>query len=101
MQQITYTHTVTAHLVCISRANAFACRTDLSTTFRCLICGIQDAVGGQDQVRFLRDIELLGDVVTAGSQGLSLLLKQQRIQYYTVTDHIDFSSLENTGRDGA
>ena len=49
---------------------------------------------------FLRDTQLLGQVVSAGGKRFRFLLEQQRIQYDTVTDNVYLASLENTGGDG-
>ena len=100
MQQVTYAQTVAADLIGVSRADAFTGRTDFTGTFCSFVSGIQDTMGRQDQMSFLRDTQLFSQVVSAGSECLRFLLEQQRIQYDTVTDNVYLASLENTGRDG-
>ena len=100
VQQVAYAQTVTADLVRISRADTLTGRTDFARTFRSLVSSIQYTVSRQDQMSFLRDTQLFGQVVSAGSECLRFLLEQQRIQYDTVTDNVYLASLENTGRDG-
>ena len=97
VQQVAYTHTVTADLVRIGRADTLSGRTDFARAFSGLVSGIQNAVCRKDQVSLFGDIELFGDVVATGSQGLSFLFEQERIQDYAISDHVDLSTLENSG----
>ena len=76
VQQVTYTETVTADLVCICRADTFTSRTDLSGTFGSFVGSIQHTVGRQDQVCLLGNTKLFGQVVTTGSKRFGFLFEQ-------------------------
>ena len=76
MQQITNAQTVTADFVCISRADAFAGRTDFTGPLSSFVSSIQYTVSRQDQMSFLGNTQLFGQIVTACCKRFRFLLEQ-------------------------
>ena len=88
MQDITYTHTVTANLISISRADTFTRRAYFSITFRSFVSGVQYAVGRQDEMRFLRDMQARFQVMTGCFQCFSLCFRRHRMLRFCFIDCI-------------
>ena len=101
MQDIPHTDTVTAYFIRISRTDTFSGSSYLSITFGSFIGSIQYTVRRQNEVRFLRNVQSLLQVVSRCFQRFCFRFEQSRIEHYTVTDDIYFISLENTRRDRA
>ena len=53
MEHIAEAQTVTRNLICISRADAFTCSTDLLSAFRLFIGGVKQTVSRSNQMDFL------------------------------------------------
>ena len=101
VENISHAQTVTADFVCIGRTDTFTRRTDFGFAFGGLVGLVQQSVGRQNKVRFLRYIQPLLQLVTGGSQLLRLFAEQDRVQHYAVTDQVDLATLEDTGRNTA
>ncbi len=97
-QQIADTHAVAAHLVRIGRADALARGADLGAALGRLVGRVEDAVRRQDQVGFLRNAELAGQVVAAGRQRLGLLTEKDGVDHHPVADDVGLAALENARR---
>ena len=97
-QQVADTHAVAAHLVRIGRADALARGADLGTALGGLVSRVEDAVRGQDQVGFLRNAELAGQVVAAGGQRFGLVTEKDGVDHHSVADDIGLATLENARR---
>ena len=100
-QQIPDAHAVAAHLVGIGGTDALARRADLGATLRRLVRSVEHAVGGQDQVGFLRDAKLFGQIVAAGSQRFGLLAEEDGVDHHAVADDVGLAALENARRNRA
>lgn len=85
---------VTAHLVGIGGADTFAGGAYFPGTHWRLLGGVEHTVGGEYEVCLFRDIELAGDVVSAGGQCFGFLLEEYGVEYDTVADDVDFTTLE-------
>ena len=96
MQDITYTQTVTANLIGISRTDTFTRRAYFSITFRSFVSGVQYAVGRQDEMRFLRNMQARFQVMTGCFQCFSLCLEESRIKHHAITNDIHLVTLENS-----
>ena len=85
-----------ADLVGIGRTNALPCRPDLGTALGCLLCCIDHAVRGEDQVRLARDDEALTQIVPAAGECASFFGKEDGVKDHTITDDVDLVALEDT-----
>ena len=100
-QQIPYAHAVAAYLVGIGGTDALARRADLGAALGRLVRGVEHAVRGQDQVGLLRNAELFGQVMAAGSQRFGLLAEKHRVDHHAVADDVGLAALENARRNRA
>ena len=98
MKDITYTNTVTANFIRISRANAFTGCSYFRISLGCFVSGVQYAVCRKDEMSFLRNMQTLFQWVSRCFECLGFRFEQCRIEHYTVTDNIYLISLKNTGR---
>ena len=98
MKDITYTNTVTANFIRISRANAFTGCSYFRISLGCFVSSVQYAVCRKDEMSFLRNVQTLFQWVSRCFECLSFRFEQCRIEHYTVTDNIYLISLKNTGR---
>ena len=87
-QQIPYAHAVAAYLVGIGGTDALARRADLGAALGRLVRGVEHAVRGQNQVGLLRNAELFGQVMAAGSQRFGLLAEKHRVDHHAVADDV-------------
>ena len=99
IQNIAHTQTVTADLVGVSRTDTLARSANLGFPFCRLVGFVQQAVGRQDQVRFLGYIETLRQRVSRLRQFFRLFHKQQRVKHHTIADDVHLAPLEDTRRD--
>ena len=100
-QQVADAHAVAAHLVGIGRTDAFARGADLGAALGRFVSRIENAVGRQDQVGFLRNAELFGQVVAAGCERLGLLAEEDGVNDNAVADDVGFSALKYARRNRA
>ena len=63
--------------------------------------GVEHAVRGQNQVGLLRNAELFGQVMAAGSQRFGLLAEKHRVDHHAVADDVGLAALENARRNRA
>ena len=96
MQDITYTNAITAHFIRISRTDTFSGSSYLSIAFGSFISRIQNTVCRQNEVRFLRNMQSLLEVMSRCLQRFCLSFEQSRIEHNTVTDDIYLVPLEDT-----
>ena len=101
VQDVTHTQTVAADFIRISGADALACGSHLGVSLGCLVSGIQQAVGRQNEVGLLGDVQTFFQVVAGSLQCFGLGFEQSRVQYHPVTDDVYLIALEYAGRDGA
>ena len=88
-EDVAYAETMTADLVCVSRADTLEGRTDLALAHCSLVCCIEESVGRKDEMCLLRDHDslcyrnacLFGDVV-------AFALECDRVENHTVTHDV-------------
>ena len=90
-----------AHLVGIGRTDALARGADLGAALGRFVSRIENAVRRQDQVGFLRNAELFGQVVAAGCERLGLLAEEDGVNDNAVADDVGFSALKYARRNRA
>ena len=100
-QHVADAHAVAAHLVGIGRTDAFARGADLGAALGRFVSRIENAVRRQDQVGFLRNAELFGQVVAAGCERLGLLAEEDGVNDNAVADDVGFSALKYARRNRA
>ena len=98
MKNITYTNTITAYFIRISRTDTFTGSSYFRISFSCFISGIQNTVRRKNEMSFLRNVQTLFQWVSRCFECLSFRFEQCRIEHYTITDNIYLISLKNTGR---
>ena len=68
MQNVAYTHTVTADFIRVSRSDTFSGRSYLCIAFGCFVCSIQYAVSRQNEVCFLGNVQAFLQVMAGRFQ---------------------------------
>ena len=94
---VTYAQTCAACLVAVCGANALARSTNLVLAFGCLVCTIQNAVRGQDEVCAAADVQTVLQVIAGTLQFLCFCHEQVRCNNASVTDDVQLSFVKNTG----
>ena len=95
MEHIAEAQTVTRNLICISRADAFTCSTDLLSAFRLFIGGVKQTVSRSNQMDFLGNFKNRTEIHPTLFQLFGLLLEQHRIKHDTIADDIYLTMLKN------
>ena len=101
VEDIAYAQTIAGNLIGIGGTNALAGGTYLVLAFLGLIGGIEQTVGGHDEMGLLGDMQALLQFMAAGLERLGFLHEQVGSQYDTITDDIRFSTLEDARGNGA
>ena len=101
MKNITYTNTVTAHFIRVSRTDTLTGSSYFSITFGCFVCSIQNTVCRKNKMSFLWNVQTFFQRMTRCFKCFCLCFKQCRIKYHTITDDVYLVSLKNTGRNRA
>ena len=98
---VTYTQPRAPDLVRIGRADALARGADLGRALECLLCCVDVAMRGEDQMGLARDEETLAEVMPATREGTGLLGEEDGVEYYTIAYDIELVPLEDPRGDGA
>ena len=93
---VTYAQTCAACLVAVCGANALARSTNLVLAFGCLVCTIQNAVRGQDEVCAAADVQTALQVISCILQLFGFGHKQVGRNYAAVSDDIQLAFVKNT-----
>ena len=101
LEDIAYTQTVAGNLIGIGGTNALAGGTYLVFALLGLIGGIEQTMGGHDEMGLLGDMQALLEFMAAGLESLGFLHEQVGSQDDTITDDIRFSALEDARGNGA
>ena len=99
-EDVAHAEAVPAGLVHIGGADALEGGPDLALALRRLAGGVQHPVRGEDQMRFLGDQKLAGDVHPLGLDGLDLILQDDRVDDDAVADDVHRIRAENPGGNG-
>ena len=100
-QNIAHTNTHAANLIGVGRTDALACCSHFVLTLGRLVCGVEQTVGRQNQVRLLRYVKAFGKVVSRLRKCLGFSLEQRRVEHYSVAYDVHLVALENSRRNRA
>ena len=85
-EDVTYAETVTADLVCVSRADTLESRTDLALAHCRLVCCVEESVGRKDEMCLLCDHDTLSHRNSClFSDVVAFALECDRVENHTVT----------------
>ena len=101
VEDIAYAQTIAGNLIGIGGTDAFAGGTYLVLAFLGLIGGIEQTMGGHDEMGLLGDMQALLQFMAAGLERLGFLHEQVGSQYDTITDDIYLTTLEDARGNGA
>ena len=96
LKDVTYTQTVTAYLIRISRANALTRRTNLVLALLSLIGSIEHPVSRHDEMSLLGDMKTGMEIMAACLECLCLVHEEIGSQHHTIADDIHLATLEDT-----
>ncbi len=95
VEDVAYAQTVAAHLVGVGGANAFSRCSYFALTFQLLVGGIEQPVGGQDEMSFFGNFQNFSDVDATFLKLLGFVHKEHRVEDNTVANHVHLVVLEN------
>ena len=101
VEDIAYAQTIAGNLIGIGGTNALAGGTYLVLALLGLVGGIEQTVGGHDEMGLLGDMQALLQFMATGLERLGFLHEQVGSQYNTITDDIYLTTLEDARGDGA
>ena len=100
-EHVAQTQTVARNLVGVGRADALARGADFAGAFGCLVGSVEQAMGGGDEIDFLRNAEDVAQGDAALLKLLGFLTEQHRVEHHAVAYDVNLPMLENARGNGA
>ena len=96
VENVTYTQTVTAHLVGVCRTDTLARGSNFRRAFEFLVGSVKQTVCRHYQVCLFRYFQNFLDIDAAFFQIFCFFSEKHRVEHYAISDYVHLPMLENS-----